>query len=201
MGLSSRAEATDYSHVYAGTISLLGWGCCRTLDHNPLRLGGINMPGESQVRRRNLKLKILDGTGVRAAPAVQFAISDFGFEMQDWSNFKFLPPIPLDSSDMLTLWERVPEGWVRAVTPRPPSRLPSPGAFAPPSTRGEGTGLNSSSVRQQPRIKLLREIFLRSRLFLLIQGKEFPRLDSVSLVGQQPLTALPSRCRPYAAQA
>jgi hypothetical protein len=40
--------------------------------------------------------------GVRVAPAVQFAISDFGFEMQDSSNFKISGPKLVDSSGMLT---------------------------------------------------------------------------------------------------
>jgi hypothetical protein len=37
----------------------------------------------------NPKSEILDWTALRAASAVQFEISDFGFEMQDSSNFKF----------------------------------------------------------------------------------------------------------------
>jgi hypothetical protein len=43
----------------------------------------------------HLKSEILDWTDTITAVAVQFAISDFGFEMQDSSNFKFPLPVSI----------------------------------------------------------------------------------------------------------
>jgi hypothetical protein len=40
----------------------------------------------------NPKAESSNWTGVRVAAAVQFTISDLGFEMQDSSNFKFRTP-------------------------------------------------------------------------------------------------------------
>src|SRR5215510_13760183 len=40
----------------------------------------------------NSKSEIADWTGPQYGPGVQFKISDFEFEVQELSNFKFLPP-------------------------------------------------------------------------------------------------------------